>query len=169
MSEAQFVHPACTPPPSLLQIRTDGRLSDWPSRILEFMADDPPEEPYTGFVSDRTMGGPPRARSAGRPGSPKAASDHAADLVLYVSGDSINSIRAVRSLTALMQRYPPDTVRVRIVDVAEDVAAATKDRVLFTPTLIITDSAARTTRLLGSLSNAEVLADLLRTVGIEPA
>jgi circadian clock protein KaiB len=92
----------------------------------------------------------------------------AADLVLYVSGNSLNSIRAVRSLRSLIDRYPPDALKVRIVDVADDVTGAARDRVIFTPTLIITDSAERTTRLLGSLSNADVLADLLRAVGLEP-
>ena len=91
------------------------------------------------------------------------------DVVLYVSVDSLNCGRATSALQALLAQFPQDAaMRVRIVDVAHDVESAVADRVLFTPTLIVTDRQQRKTRVLGDLSNLTVLWELLVAAGIEP-
>jgi hypothetical protein len=169
MREGDFVRLASTEHPLLFPLQTDGlpirRIhrsnvmgEGGARRRIERSRKNP-----VGHGGDR----PPVSSGTPLPGK-RHTPPRAADLVLYISGTSLNSIRAVRSLRSLIDRYPPNALRMRIVDVAADVTGATRDRVIFTPTLIITDSAERTTRLLGSLSNADVLADLLRAVGLEP-
>jgi hypothetical protein len=91
------------------------------------------------------------------------------DVVLYVSINSLNCGRATSALQALLAQFPQDAaMRVRIVDVAHDVESAVEDRVLFTPTLIVTDRQQRKTRVLGDLSNLTVLWEILVAAGIEP-
>jgi hypothetical protein len=90
------------------------------------------------------------------------------DVRLYVSADSMNSSRAVLALQQITRIFPPAALNVRILDVANDIDAASRDRVLFTPTLIVTDLAQRSTRVLGDLSHVETLVDLLRATGVEP-
>ena len=170
MSEGDFVGLEVTGFPSLCQFQTDGMTVHF-SKQSRLMGDGGGrrriERRRRNPLGTRADA-PPVASSGTPPPRKRQAVPLAADLVLYVSGSSLNSVRAVRSLRSLIDRYPPNALRMRIVDVADDVTGATRDRVIFTPTLIITDSAERTTRLLGSLSNADVLADLLRAVGLEP-
>ena len=142
-----------TPPPPL---RPDQAHETW------WMSDDRSGPLRPGQAPPSAAPGKRRLQGDGSTGIGSAT-----ELVLYVSGNSLNSTRAVRSLTTLLQRYPAGQINVRIVDVASDVDAATRDRVLYTPTLIVTDRSLRTTRLLGSLANAEVLAELLSSLGFE--
>jgi hypothetical protein len=90
------------------------------------------------------------------------------DMLLYVSGSSLSSSRAALALQAVLREFPSEAVRLRIVDVCQDMEGATRDRVLFTPTLIFVDQQQRKTRLLGDLSNTKVLWDLLLSAGLEP-
>lgn len=90
------------------------------------------------------------------------------DIRLYVSGNSLSCGRATATLQALLREFPSDAVRFRLVDVLHDMEGATRDRVLFTPTLIFTDQQQRKTRVLGDLSNPKVLWDLLLAAGLEP-
>jgi hypothetical protein len=90
------------------------------------------------------------------------------EILLYVSGNSLNCGRATATLQTLLREFPPDAVRFRVVDVLHDMEGATRDRVLFTPTLIFTDQQQRKTRVLGDLSNQKVLWDLLLAAGLEP-
>jgi hypothetical protein len=87
----------------------------------------------------------------------------AVDIVLYVSGSSMNCGRAAIALEAVLREFPSSAVHFRIVDILHDM-----DRVLFTPTLIFTDQAQRKTRVLGDLSNQKLLWDLLLAAGLEP-
>ncbi len=90
------------------------------------------------------------------------------EMRLYVSGNSLSCGRAAIALQDVLREFPSDAVNLRIVDVLHDIDAATRDRVLFTPTLIFTDQQQRKTRVLGDLSNTRVLWDLLIAAGLEP-
>lgn len=90
------------------------------------------------------------------------------DIRLYVSGNSLSCGRAMATLQTLLREFPSDAVRFRLIDVLHDMDGATRDRVLFTPTLIFTDHQQRKTRVLGDLSNPKVLWDLLLAAGLEP-
>ena len=90
------------------------------------------------------------------------------EILLYVSDNSLNCGRAMATLQALLKEFPSNAVRFRVVDVLHEMDAATRDRVLFTPTLIFTDQQQRKTRVLGDLSNPKVLWDLLLAAGLEP-
>jgi hypothetical protein len=90
------------------------------------------------------------------------------DVRLYVSADSVNSSRAILALQEITRIFPAAALNIYVMDVALEIEAATRDRVLFTPTLIVTDLSNRSTRVLGDLSNSDVMVDLLRTMGVEP-
>lgn len=92
----------------------------------------------------------------------------AVEILLYISGSSMNCGRATTALQTLLREFPSDAVRFRVIDVLHDMDGATRDRVLFTPTLIFTDHQQRKTRVLGDLSNPKVLWDLLLAAGLEP-
>ncbi len=90
------------------------------------------------------------------------------EMRLYVSENSLNCGRAAIALQQVLREFPSDAVHLRVFDVLHDIDAATHDRVLFTPTLIFTDQRQRKTRVLGDLSNAKLLWDLLLAAGLEP-
>jgi hypothetical protein len=92
----------------------------------------------------------------------------AVDIVLYVSGSSMNCGRATIALEAVLREFPASAVHFRVVDILHDMDGAARDRVLFTPTLIFTDQEQRKTRVLGDLSNQKLLWDLLLAAGLEP-
>jgi hypothetical protein len=114
----------------------------------------------------------PRRGVTPRPGIPPAKAPgfghDDVDIILYVSTNSLNCGRAASALQRLLSQFPTDGVRLKIVDVAHDVERAIDDRVLFTPTLIVTDRQQRKTRVLGDLTNSNVLWDLLVASGLEP-
>ncbi len=111
--------------------------------------------------------GPTDSPRDGKPATPGVTADRV-ELRLYVSADSMNSARAVVALEQIVRAFPPRAFRTHVLDVATSVDAAARDRVLFTPTLILTDRAQRSTRVLGDLSNVDVLVELLRATGLEP-
>jgi hypothetical protein len=89
-------------------------------------------------------------------------------LHLYVSPDSASCAKAVVALQQMLAMFPPRAFTVRIVDVSTDIALAEQHQVLFTPTLMMQDRDGRATRVLGDLSSADLLVDLLRGRGLEP-
>jgi hypothetical protein len=88
------------------------------------------------------------------------------ELVLYVSADSPACAKAIRTLNGLFQHLPASYARLSIMDVALNVDAAAKDRVIFTPTLMCGRGVPRV-RVIGDLSNREVLMELLQSVGLD--
>lgn len=103
------------------------------------------------------MGAPPR--------KPSAHDDSFADgvqveLLLYVSAGSPACARALATLRALMLEFPANCLRLTVLDVAEHVEAATRDRVLFTPTLLC-GAHPPYVRVLGDLTNRSVLLEVL--------
>ena len=101
-------------------------------------------------------------------GHDRAARVDAVEMVLYVSGSSVSCSRAARAVHDVVREFPANSLKLRVVDVLDDIDGATRDRVLFTPTLIFTDRQQRKTRVLGDLSNTRVLWDLLVGAGLEP-
>lgn len=91
------------------------------------------------------------------------------ELFLYMSANSISCARALRTLRQVLHDFPAAASRLHVLDVGEDLVAAERHRVLFTPTLILKDRSGRLTRILGDLSNARVLFELIRAAGLEPA
>ena len=85
------------------------------------------------------------------------------ELVLYVSAGSPASAKALATLRTLLAEFPPNQLRLTVLDVAEHIDAAARDRILFTPTLLCGEREPNV-RVLGDLTNREVLLDLLQTV-----
>lgn len=80
-------------------------------------------------------------------------------LRLYVCGNTPNSLAAIRNITAIETAQPPGRVVVEIIDVAENQILAVQDRIVITPTLLLSDHPH--VRVLGNLSDAQqVLAKL---------
>lgn len=75
--------------------------------------------------------------------------------------------RAELVLRGLLRQYASDAFTLRVVDVARNIEAAERDRVLYTPTLICRGSKGDT-RVLGDLSNVSVLIEVLHAMGVEP-
>jgi hypothetical protein len=88
------------------------------------------------------------------------------DLRLYVSSESVNCSRATSALRSLVGHLPSKELRLQIIDVAVAVDAATQDRILFTPTLILRNGSGHVTRFLGDLSNPVLLLEMLRDAGV---
>jgi len=88
------------------------------------------------------------------------------ELVLYVAGQTAASVRARRNLESLLAGHAGAGIRVEIKDVAVDVEAAERDRVVFTPTLIVRAGGVET-RALGDLADGSALAGILTLGGVE--
>lgn len=102
--------------------------------------------------------GPPAPRSFSQDG---AGGQHAhVELVLYVSANSAPCSKALGILRAILLDFPQGLIRLRVLDVADHIEHATRDRVLFTPTLMCRTKTG-VTRVLGDLTNREVLFDVL--------
>jgi CheY-like chemotaxis protein len=98
----------------------------------------------------------------GRDGDPRI------ELVLYVSGSSPSSLKAMRNLEAVLRRFEATSVRLEMCDLARGYPpAAEEDRIAFTPTLVKRAPAPRAW-IVGNLDNRELVADLLLDAGVEP-
>jgi len=75
---------------------------------------------------------------------------------IYVVQHAPNSQHATRNLTDFCSAFLPDRHRIEIVDVFAHPERALADKILFTPTLII-DSSSPARRIVGDLSDADVL------------
>ena len=89
------------------------------------------------------------------------------ELVLYVSPRSFACARARRTMLDLMRVYDTRDVDFRICDTTTDPDAATRDRIVFTPTLI-KRSPPPSIWVLGDLSKPDVVTDLLHMCGVSP-
>jgi CheY-like chemotaxis protein len=83
------------------------------------------------------------------------------ELVLYVSPLSLASARALEVLRAVVKEAAP-AVTLTVCDLAREPAAAERDNVVFTPTLVKRRPGPRTW-ILGDLSRRETVADLIET------
>jgi KaiB-like protein len=88
------------------------------------------------------------------------------ELILYLAGHSAASVRARRNLDGLMAGHAGADIRVEIKDVSDDVEAAERDHVVFTPTLIIRAGGIET-RAIGDLADGSALTGILTLGGVE--
>jgi hypothetical protein len=87
------------------------------------------------------------------------------ELVLYVAPGSPACAKARANLEAALKSYDRAHVRVTVQDVSQDVEAAERDRIVFTPTLLL--RGADVGCVVGDLSRAEAVDALLMSVGVE--
>jgi circadian clock protein KaiB len=82
-------------------------------------------------------------------------------LKLYVAGDEHNSRLAKGNLFSICEEYLKDRFEIEEVDVLIDFAAALKDRIFVTPTLILAAPEPRAT-IVGNLGDKERVVSALR-------
>lgn len=100
--------------------------------------------------------------------SARRASPPSVDLVLYISQSSRHTSVAQRNCQALLARFDPRRVRVEVCDISEHPERAEQDAVLFTPMLVKRQPLPRS-YVLGDLSNATPIIDMLESCGVRPA
>ena len=110
----------------------------------------------------------PRRLAAETETAPAPSPAPLVELALYVSRLSPASLRAQRNMDALLAAYDPERVSFVICDLALEPDDAERDRVIFTPTLVKRNPTPRTW-VLGDLSDATVVTDLLTMSGVERA
>jgi circadian clock protein KaiB len=81
-------------------------------------------------------------------------------ILLFVAGDSPNSVTARRNLQRLFKANPSVVVELEIVDVLKEPEAGIRANVLVTPTLVRLTSLGEH-RIIGNLNDTGALASLL--------
>lgn len=89
------------------------------------------------------------------------------ELVLYISGASPASARALANLRRILRRYRRGTVALDVRDLNADPWSGERDQITFTPTLC-KRAPDPPMWILGDLSRPEPLVDLLEFYGVEP-
>jgi hypothetical protein len=87
------------------------------------------------------------------------------DLVLYVSASSRYATAAQRNCRTLLDRFDRRQVSFEVCDLGQHPERAEEDAVCYTPTLVKRRPLPRT-YVVGDLSNAEPLVDLLKSCGV---
>lgn len=83
--------------------------------------------------------------------------------VLYVAGDTQNSLRALANLNALCRTHLPDLHEIEVIDVFHEPRRALADGILMTPTLVkLAPGPVR--RIVGTLSQME---PIFQALGLE--
>ena len=104
------------------------------------------------------------ASADGSAPSPRAR--YVIELILYVSSASPASIQARRNLERVLETFDRSQIKYSVCDLVRDPMAGDADRVAFTPTLVKRYPEPRMW-LLGNLREADLVADLLRTCGVD--
>jgi CheY-like chemotaxis protein len=115
---------------------------------------------------ERVLGASGKVRAVPPPSADGGAA--AVDLVLYVSAGSASSVKARRSMESTLRAFAGSPIRYAVCDVGEEPAKAEGDQVVFTPTLVKRSPGPRAW-LLGDLSDAAVVIDLLKICGVKPS
>ena len=121
----------------------------------------PPEGP-----GPPPAGGTERRRKTAEAQAARARHGAKLELALYVTLPWPSSLRAKANLARVLARVPEGQVRLLECDLAREPQRAELDNVLFSPTLVKVWPAPKMW-ILGDLSEAEVLTDLLALCGIE--
>jgi hypothetical protein len=106
----------------------------------------------------------PAPRERASSGTCRSASNPV-DLVLYVSASSRYAQSAQRNCRTLLDRFDRRQVKFEVCDIGEHPERAEEDSVCYTPMLVKRHPLPRT-YLVGDLSNAEPLVDLLTSCGV---
>jgi DNA-binding response OmpR family regulator len=113
-----------------------------------------------------------RVSAADRAARPSADVDRTQpahiELVLYVAPGSVWCQRALHLTRETLRQYQSADVELHVLDVTQEIEAAERDRIVFTPTLV-KRSPPPHVWVLGDLSKGQVLTDLLLTCGISPS
>jgi circadian clock protein KaiB len=89
------------------------------------------------------------------------------ELRLYVAGSNLLSRRALENLGAILDRTPPGTYGLEVVDLVAEPERADEHRILATPTLVRL-APAPVRKLIGDLSDAERVREHLG-IALDPA
>ena len=89
------------------------------------------------------------------------------ELVLYVSAASPASMHAQANMERVLASFDRDDVAYSVCDLQRNSETADHDRVVFTPTLVKRHPAPRLW-IVGDLRDGDIVADLLRTSGVQP-
>ncbi|OKH32738.1 hypothetical protein NIES2119_25265 [[Phormidium ambiguum] IAM M-71] len=81
---------------------------------------------------------------------------------LYITGNTPNSVRAVRNIKKIAEKYFPDNYELEVIDVYEKPEQLLSDNIVAIPTLI-KDAPLPVKRLVGDLSNTK---KVLTSLGI---
>jgi len=108
----------------------------------------------------------PRSRARTSRDAPTPAA-RLVDLVLYVSASSRYATVAQRNCQTLLDRFDPHQVSFEVCDIGQHPERAEEDSVCYTPMLVKRRPLPRT-YVVGDLSNAEPLVDLLSSCGVTP-
>src|SRR5262249_19266937 len=109
----------------------------------------------------------PRAAEAATAQSHEPSASRPLDLALYVSAASPPSAKARRNMEKLLSAFRTADIGFAVYDLAQEPERAEADNVVFTPTLVKRRPVPRAW-ILGDLSDAAVVTDLLHMCGIEP-
>jgi circadian clock protein KaiB len=109
----------------------------------------------------------PRDRRGRTAAAREARARHGAkiEITLYLTLPWPSSLRAKANLTRVLARVPKGDVLLNVCDLAREPARAEEDNVLFSPTLVKVWPAPKMW-ILGDLSEAGVLTDLLELCGV---
>jgi two-component system response regulator GlrR len=110
------------------------------------------------------MAQPPSSRVRASRGARPVASNPV-DLVLYVSASSRYAQSAQRNCQTLLDQFDRRQVKFEVCDIGEHPERAEEDSVCYTPMLVKRHPLPRT-YVVGDLSNAEPLVDLLKSCGV---
>ncbi len=111
-----------------------------------------------------------KASKSGSSGSAGSNSDHHDDcpdpieLILYVSADSPRTASAIEQIKSVLSHHKFPHVRLTICDLSKDPEGGNADGIAFTPTLVKRSPGPRT-RILGHITNPELLLELLEGCG----
>jgi len=87
------------------------------------------------------------------------------ELVLYVAPNSPACVRARANLEAALDAYDRSRIRLTVCDVSRDFEDAERDRIVFTPTLLLRGAEAGC--VVGDLSLGDAVDALLSLGGVE--
>jgi circadian clock protein KaiB len=82
---------------------------------------------------------------------------------LYIVGNSINSVRAIKNITSICETYLKNRFTLEIIDVAEKPRIANTEDIIAVPLLIRTFPPPKE-KIIGDLSNTQNILDALNIV-----
>lgn len=94
-------------------------------------------------------------------GKPPAAENYV--FQLYIVGNSINSVRAIKNITSICETYLKNRFALEIIDIAENPSMANTEDIIAVPLLIRTFPPPKE-KIIGDLSDTQNILDALNIV-----